>query len=143
MNLAGAGALEDFARRFLDVLPHARALGMQVLAASESQVEIGMDWNAELVGNPRSGVLHGGVVSALMDTSCGLAVLLHPDRPGGTATIDLRIDYMRGATPGQRLRARAECSHVTRAVAFVRAVALDDDEARPVATAAGAFTVQR
>ena len=50
---------------------------------------------------------------------------------------------MRAATPGQKLRARAECFHMTRKVAFVRALALDDEEDRPVATATGSFTVER
>ncbi|MBV0890636.1 PaaI family thioesterase [Paracoccus sp. Z118] len=131
------------AKQFFETLPHLRALGGRLVGFGDSRAEIEMDWRAELVGDPRSGVIHGGVVSALMDTSGGAAVMAHPDRPNGTATISLRIDYMRAATPGSKLRARAECFHMTRSVAFVRAVALDDDDERPVATATGSFTVER
>ncbi|MDP4991679.1 MAG: PaaI family thioesterase, partial [Marivita lacus] len=128
------------ARQFIQTIPHSSALGMQVTALGDGMAEISMPYDERFIGDPKTGVIHGGAVSALMDTCGGAAVMSHPDAPAGTATIDLRIDYMRAATPGQAITARAEVYHITRSVAFVRATAFDDDTAHPVATATGAFT---
>lgn len=135
--------IDRIARQFIAAIPHSRALGMQVDSISAGVAVISMPWDKRFVGDPATGVIHGGAVSALMDTASGAAVMCHPSAPAGTATLDLRIDYMRPATPGQRITARAECYHVTRSVAFVRVTATDDDTARPVAGATGAFTVER
>ena len=131
------------ATQFIAALPHSRALGMALTSIGEGVAEISMPYSPELVGDPETGVIHGGAVSALMDTCGGAAVMLHPRCGNGTATLDLRIDYMRAATPGQAITARAECYHVTRSVAFVRATAMDEDRANPVAAATGAFTIER
>ncbi|MDQ7071768.1 MAG: PaaI family thioesterase [Rhodobacterales bacterium] len=132
----------QFAKQFIQVIPHAVELGMELIEIGDGKAEIDMPYDTRFVGDPETGVLHGGAVSALMDTCCGAAAMSHPQATTGTATIDLRIDYMRPATPGQTIRANAICYHMTRSVAFVRATAVDDDDTRPVATATGTFTVE-
>ncbi|MFY2824609.1 PaaI family thioesterase [Ruegeria sp. MALMAid1280] len=132
----------EIARRFIEAIPHAKALGLKLTAISDGEAAISMPYNADLIGDPRTGVIHGGAVFAALDTCCGAAVMCHPSAPGGTATIDLRIDYMRAATPGQNITAHATCYHITRNVAFVRATAMDENQDLPVATAAGSFTVE-
>lgn len=130
------------AKQFINAIPHSRALGMELTEIEDGTATIVLPYSEELVGDPRTGVIAGGAVSALMDTCCGAAVMAHPASPGGTATIDLRIDYLRAATPGQSITTRATCYHVTRSVAFVRATTHDEDTENPVATASGAFTVE-
>ncbi len=130
------------AKQFIKAIPYAQALQMEFIEIGDGYAILEMPYSEELIGDPRTGVIAGGAVSALMDTCCGAAVIAHPSNPGGTATIDLRIEYMRPATPGHRLRTRATCYHITRSVAFVRATTYDEDPENPVATASGSFTVE-
>lgn len=129
------------AHQFIAALPHCRALGLAVERVGDGVAIISMPWAEALVGDPRTGVIHGGAVSALMDTAGGAAVMCHPEAGTSTATMDLRIEYMRAARPHQRITARAICHHVTRSVAFVRAEAGDDEGV--VAQAHGTFTLDR
>lgn len=95
----------------------------------------------ELVGDPDTGVIHGGVITALLDSASGHAVraTVELGETNSIATLDLRIDYMRPARPGADLLAEADCHRVTRNVAFVRAVAYEETPDDPIATSVGTF----
>ena len=134
---------EKTARQFIEALPFCHALGMRIDSTSEAEAEMSMPYSQAIVGDPETGVVHGGAVSALLDTCGGMAVFLHPESTAPTATLDLRIDYMRPAKVGERITAWSKVYNVTRSVAFVRGIAFDTDRDLPVATATGAFTFSR
>jgi uncharacterized protein (TIGR00369 family) len=120
---------------------HPRSLGFEFVEMDEGRGVLKLPYRAELAGDAETGVLAGGAVTALLDHAAGLAVLSGMDGPGFTATLDLRIDYQRPATPGLDLFAEARCYRRTRTIAFVRAHAWDDDPDHPVATAQATFVL--
>jgi len=129
----------ETAQQFIGAIPHSKALGMQIISANQGEVTMHMPYDEKFIGDPATRVIHGGAVFALLDTCCGAAVLTHPAALGSTATIDLRVDYMRPANPDQVITATATCYNITRTVAFVRAVAMDERADKPVAMASGTF----
>ncbi|MCP5431803.1 MAG: PaaI family thioesterase [Alphaproteobacteria bacterium] len=124
---------------WLDAIPHARALGLALRAFGEARAVIALPYDPRLVGNPATGVLHGGAITTLLDTVCGMAAYAALTRLRTMATLDLRIDYMRPATPGATVVGEAACTRVTRRIAFVRGLAHEGDGTDPVAAATATF----
>ncbi len=132
-------SLTDLNRQFEQFVPHNRALGLEILALERAHARIRLPYADKLVGNPETGVLHGGAISAAMDAACGTAVFQALPRRMAIATLDLRIDYVKLGTPHRDIVIHTHCYKVTRNVAFVRGVAYHDSEDDPIATATGTF----
>lgn len=128
-----------FPRGFAESVPHNRALGMRAILLARGECELELPYDPKLVGNPDTGVLHGGAITALLDATSGASVFSALVQWVPIATLDLRIDYLRPAEPPKAVRARATCYKVTKNVAFTRAVAFHDDPADPIASAVGTF----
>lgn len=121
--------------------PHAVALGIETIRIDKDGALMKIAYDEKLVGDPASGVIAGGAVTALLDHCCGASVLTAMDAFKMIATLDLRIDYMRPAEPGKDIFAHAQCYKVTRSVCFVRAFAYEETPGDPVAAAQAAFMI--
>jgi uncharacterized protein (TIGR00369 family) len=130
----------DNARQMVrQAIPHVRALGIDLVALEKSRLTLRLPYDARLVGNPETGVLHGGVITTLLDTVAGLSVYTVMDEIVPIATLDLRIDYLKPATPGRDVLGYAHCYRRSRNVAFVWGLAYHDDRDDPIAHAAASF----
>lgn len=132
----------DFSRGMASV-PQAMALGLEMVSSSPGRGVMRVPFREDLVGDPATGVIAGGVVTTLLDHCCGMAVSSGAEGMHSTATLDLRIDYMRPAAPGASVTAEAHCYKHTHSIGFVRAIAHDGNPDDPVATAQAAFFLNR
>ena len=132
--------LWEVAPMFVDGTPHAKFLGMKFVAVDIGQATLSLPYNDKLVGNTQTKVLHGGVLTTLLDQASGLAATSSFDPLTPVATLDLRIDYMRAGTPGKTLIAEAHAYKTTRHIAFVRAIAHEGDIDNPVASSQARLT---
>jgi acyl-coenzyme A thioesterase PaaI-like protein len=123
------------------------ALGFETL--TDRACAIRAPYRGDLVGDPAEGGLAGGVIFALLDQTCGMAIghALRARaeaegrelRLGGMATLDFRLDHIRPPRPGCGVTAEAECLNLAGDVAIVRGWAYEDDPADPIAAAQAAF----
>lgn len=135
--------LDELAPLLVAGSPHAVDLGIELVRIAPGEAVLRAAYREDLIGDPETGVMHGGVVTALLDHASGTAAFAGLGGDKATATLDLRLDYMRPATPGRDVIAEARTVKVSGLIAFVAAVAHDGDAEDPVATAHAAFMVTR
>lgn len=89
-------------------MPFDRLLGIKVEALSFTETRVRIDMKDEFIGNHIRKILHGGVISSVLDLTGGLVASVEliknftSDQPEQTmahltrvGTIDLRVDYLR------------------------------------------------
>jgi uncharacterized protein (TIGR00369 family) len=130
------------AKLFASMSPHVRRLGFQVISIKGGVCVARVPYSDDLIGDPIRKVVHGGVVTSLLDTTGGAAVLSAVGKPLPLATLDLRIDYLRPSAPGRDIHAKVECYKTTYNIAFARGVAYDRDESDPVAAMAATYMLR-
>ncbi|MCZ8326007.1 MAG: PaaI family thioesterase [Sphingomonadaceae bacterium] len=118
---------------------HGGWLGLQYHAHGEDWVELALPWREDLVGIDGAGVLASGPIISLMDNATSMSVWTKSGNFVPHATLDLRVDYMRAAKPGNTVIGRGECYKLTRTISFIRGIAHDGDPADPVAHVIGTF----
>jgi uncharacterized protein (TIGR00369 family) len=116
--------MSDFPEQILklmaDEVPFNRLLGIQGESASAGACVLVLPVRAEFVGDFRRPALHGGVVSALIDTAGGVAAwsTLGPDE--SVSTVDLTVDFLEPSGLAAPLRASAQLVRKGNRVCHVR-----------------------
>lgn len=133
--------IRQYAPKVINSVPYARALGFELVDLEPGRAFAKAPYIEETIGDIDTGIIHGGVITALLDNLSGVAVISALKEMKSTATLDLRIDYMRPAEVGRTIHAEAECYHMTRTVAFTRAWAYHETKDRVIASASGSFAL--
>jgi len=143
----------DFLRNWYEQkIPFNRLIGLQVETLRTDFVSIRFAMREDLIGNSVHGILHGGVISSVLDAAGGLAAAASivekmqsrsPEeiaaRIARIGTIDLRVDYLRPGR-GEFFRAKSSIMRSGNKVAVTR-MELYNNKEMLVAVGTGTYIV--
>lgn len=82
-------------RELYDAIPFHHALQLAVLDVTAERAETKIPFDESLVGNPDLQVLHGGIISSIVDLTGAAVFIGHCG--DYTPTVDLRVNYLEAA----------------------------------------------
>lgn len=150
LGLDDDAGLFDVIKAMEEHIAFNRVLGLEIIELSPGHAAFRFESRPDLIGNPQKQSLHGGVISAALDTVGGIvAMAALIDRAGSVeealeslmrvGTIDLRVDYLRPAV-GHTYTATAYPQRIGRTVASTR-MELHDEAGTLLAVGSGTYIV--
>ena len=125
--------LQDYCSR----IPFNTALGIAVTAIEADGACLVLPWQDMLGGSRSRDHMHGGVIATLIDVTCGLTLVAFTG--SGAPTVDMRVDFHRGVTPGE-LRSRGKLLRLGRTLAVLDSE-VHDSANKLVASGRAVFSV--
>jgi uncharacterized protein (TIGR00369 family) len=122
-------------------VPFNRHLGIRGESAEKGKGVLILPVRPDFVGDPRRPALHGGVISALIDTAGGVAAWSALEEGESVSTVDLTVDFLEPARLGGELRASAELLRKGNRVCHVRMRVTQDGTL--VAEGRGVYNIHR
>ncbi|MGB0916815.1 MAG: PaaI family thioesterase [Flavobacteriales bacterium] len=121
-------------------MPANRIFGVKILDIREGFAKVHVPFKDDFVGDFIHGLWHGGIIASIADSAAGIAAsTILTDARDKLNTIDLRIDYLKGAIK-EDLYAEAELLKVGKRIIKVD-VKLYQETKGTVAIARGAFSL--
>lgn len=139
---------QQMRRIFEEIVPFNRVLGLQVVSFDPKAPKVRFDMRPDLIGNPARQILHGGVISAVLDVAAGFAIhcaILDRHPPEAKiefpkmGTVDLRVDFLRPGR-GRHFEATARVVRLGSRIAVTH-MEMVNDAGELIATGSAAFVV--
>ena len=108
-----------------ELMPFTHRLGMEFETTGPDEVRARVDWAPELCTS--GGVLHGGVIMALADSTAALCAFLNLPDGHSTTTIESKTNFLRAVRSGQ-IVAVSRPLHAGRTLIVVETDVRDDDD---------------
>ena len=119
-------------------------MALDIQKVSAEGVLVRMPFNPDFCVDRDQTLLHGGILTALLDSVFGLANFVAIEGVSTMATLDLRVDYLRPAHSRADIFVRAHCYHQTRHIAFNSgSIWFDGHEDAEIARGTASFALTR
>jgi uncharacterized protein (TIGR00369 family) len=115
--------MEELRKHLYSRIPFYTTLGLKLLEIGNGKASFEIALNQTLTQN---GMVHGGVIASLIDSSCACAAFSLTFPEGYITTIDLQVEYLKPVSKG-KLIGKAKCIKAGKTIFFCKAKVWDEE----------------